>query len=230
MKIRADFSEKAILRSGDEPWAASPQPGVERQMLDRIGGEIARATSLVHFAPGSFFPHHVHGGGEEFFVLDGMLEDENGRYPQGTYLRDPIGSEHTPFTKGGSTIFVKLWQFSKGDRARHVVDTNALPWQKGPGTGLATKELHTFDGVSTFLLRMEPGARWDHETHADGEEILVLEGQAADADGTYSARSWIRQPGGRESRVNSESGATLLVKTGHLTASHLALFTEDATL
>jgi hypothetical protein len=66
-------------------------PGVERMMLDRIGDEVARATSLVRYAPNSTFSPHVHGGGEEFFVLEGEFGDEHRTYPAGTYVRNPIG-------------------------------------------------------------------------------------------------------------------------------------------
>jgi anti-sigma factor ChrR (cupin superfamily) len=43
--------------------------GVERRMLDRIGDEVARATSIVRYASESRFSPHVHDGGEEFLVL-----------------------------------------------------------------------------------------------------------------------------------------------------------------
>ena len=40
-------------------------------MLDRIGTEKARATTIVEFQPNSKFPEHEHVGGEEFLVLKG---------------------------------------------------------------------------------------------------------------------------------------------------------------
>jgi len=221
MKVRADFSQKFMVRPSDGEWVPSPQKGVDRLMLDRIGEEIARATSLVRFAPGSFFPHHVHGGGEEFFVLEGQLEDENGRYPAGTYLRDPVGSQHTPFTKEGCTIFVKLWQFDPDDRERKVIDTNAGAWEKGAAEGCAVKPLHAFAGVSTFLLRLAPGAGMSRMLNTEGEEILVLDGSFRDDEGEYPKRTWIREPGGREHKIASDAGCILLVKTGHLSEKHL---------
>ena len=55
MRLRDDFSQRAVVRPGDAAWVASPMAGVERLMLDRIGDEVARATSLVRYAPRSHF-------------------------------------------------------------------------------------------------------------------------------------------------------------------------------
>lgn len=51
MQLNADFSERVVVRPEDYSWVDSPMPGVERMMLDRIGDEVARATSLVRYAP-----------------------------------------------------------------------------------------------------------------------------------------------------------------------------------
>ncbi len=83
-------------------------PGVERRMLERDGDEVARATSLVRFAPNSAFSAHRHGGGEEFLVLEGVFSDESGDFPAGTYARNPVGSRHVPSSELGCVIFVKL--------------------------------------------------------------------------------------------------------------------------
>ena len=88
MQLNADFSQRALIRPTDSPWVASPMPGVERRMLDRIGEEVARATSIVRYAAGSRFSAHHHPGGEEFLVLDGVFSDERGDYPAGTYVRN----------------------------------------------------------------------------------------------------------------------------------------------
>ena len=105
MKINADFNQRVVLKTNQLEWQDSPMQGVQRRMLDRDGEEVARATSLVKYDPGSYFSAHTHGGGEEFFVLAGTFSDDHGDYPAGTYVRNPVGSTHKPFSKDGCTIF-----------------------------------------------------------------------------------------------------------------------------
>ena len=45
--INADFRERVVIATHDQPWIASPQAGVERRMLDRIGGEVARMRDEI---------------------------------------------------------------------------------------------------------------------------------------------------------------------------------------
>ncbi len=107
MELHADLSQRAVLDTNALAWMPSPMAGVERRMLDRRGAEVARATSLVRYAPDSRFERHVHGGGEEIFVLDGVVQDEHGTYPAGSWLRNPPGSVHRPWSEMGCTIWVK---------------------------------------------------------------------------------------------------------------------------
>ena len=118
MELNADFSAKALVHSDQVEWLASPMKGVDRRMLDRIGGEVARATSIVRYAPGSHFSPHTHTGGEEFIVLEGVFQDEHGDFPAGTYVRNPPTTSHTPGSEPGCVIFVKLWQFDMDDRTQ----------------------------------------------------------------------------------------------------------------
>ena len=114
MELNANFSERVTITPAQYKWVDSPQPGVERMMLDRIGDEVARATSIVRYAPNSQFPAHSHTGGEEYIVLQGTFADENGEYPAGTYVRNPIGTSHSPRVGAeGAVILVKLQQFSE---------------------------------------------------------------------------------------------------------------------
>jgi anti-sigma factor ChrR (cupin superfamily) len=101
MKLNADFTKRAVVHAATLDWQASPMAGVERRMLDRIGDEVARATSIVRYAPHSQFSPHEHDGGEEFLVLEGVFQDEYGDFPAGCYVRNPPQSRHTP--RGGST-------------------------------------------------------------------------------------------------------------------------------
>src|SRR6266700_976541 len=135
--VNADFSRRVVIATDEMPRIPSPQAGVERRPLDRIGGEVARATSLVRYAPASVFPAHGHALGEEFLVLDGVFSDEHGDYPTGAYVRNPPGSHHSPRTAPGCTIFVKLRQMPPTERKRIVVDTAKLDWERADVDGHA---------------------------------------------------------------------------------------------
>lgn len=73
--------------------------GVQRRVLEREDAESGRATSIVRYAPGSAFSPHVHAGGEEFLVLEGIFSDESGDFGPGMYVRNPIGSKHLPIAR-----------------------------------------------------------------------------------------------------------------------------------
>ena len=124
MQLNADFTRRAVVHAGTLDWVVSPMAGVHRRMLDRIGDEVARATSIVRYAQDSHFSPHVHDGGEEFLVLDGVFQDEHGDYPAGSYVRNPPTSRHTPGSAAGCTIFVKLWQFDLADRTQVRIATS----------------------------------------------------------------------------------------------------------
>lgn len=220
LKIRANFDERYVVRPGDEPWLPSPTPGVERQMLDRIGDEIARATSVVRFAPNAAFPEHVHGGGEEFLVLQGLFYDDDGQYPVGTYVRNPIGSRHAPRAGAdGATLLVKLYQFSAEDARRVVVPTTHAAWLPGSARGLSVLPLHEFATEHVALVRWAPHTRFPRHSHFGGEEIYVLDGVFRDEHGAYPAGTWLRSPHGSiHTPFTQAEGATIFVKVGHLGA------------
>jgi len=219
MDIHADLDQRAVLDTTDLPWTPSPMAGVERQMLDRRGAEVARATSIVRYAPGSRFERHSHGGGEEILVLEGTFSDQQGNYPAGTYLRNPVGSSHAPFSEVGCTILVKLQQMHRSDQQCLVIDTNSSPWLPGLVKGLEVMPLHGFGSEHVALVRWAPGTRFQPHVHPGGEEILVLAGVFQDEHGTYPAGSWLRNPPGSVHRPWSEAGCTIWVKTGHLPAT-----------
>lgn len=214
MNLNADFKLRAVVHARQEPWVASPMPGVDRRMLDRIGDEVARATSIVRYAPGSSFSAHKHTGGEEFIVLEGVFQDEHGDYPAGTYVRNPPTTSHTPRSENGCTIFVKLWQFDMSDRTQFRKDMDAETRPHGPGVRVA--DLHKD--------RKEHVTYWQLAPHTDlalsdsgGIEILVLSGTLLENGETLTRDSWLRLPDGmRLSATAGDEGATLWVKTGHL--------------
>lgn len=216
MQIHADLSLRAVVDSNELPWIDSPLPGVQRRMLERDGEEVARATTIVRYAPNSYFDAHTHIGGEEFLVLDGIFSDAMGDFPQGMYVRNPIGSKHKPYTKDGTTIFVKLQQFDADDQAHVRLDTNRAEWLPGQVEGLQVMPLHEFGSEQVALVKWAPGTKYVSHTHPQGEEIFVLSGVFADEYGTYPAGSWLRNHAGSEHTPFSDEGCVIYVKTGHL--------------
>ncbi|MEG3436863.1 cupin domain-containing protein [Pannus brasiliensis CCIBt3594] len=216
MKLHADFSQRVVVSSEELPWIDSPLVGVRRRMLERDGEEVARATSIVRYEANSHFSAHTHGGGEEFFVLEGVFSDENGDYPAGTYIRNPVGSTHSPFSREGCTILVKLWQMSPDDRQRVSIDTTRALWVPGLVEGLEVLPLHAYKTENIALVRWESGTYFQSHGHPGGEEIFVLEGVFEDEFGSYPKGTWIRNPAGSRHTPFSREGCLIYVKTGHL--------------
>lgn len=219
MELNADFSRRAVVHAARLPWTPSPMPGVERRMLDRIGDEVARATSIVRYAPKSHFSPHVHGGGEEFLVLEGVFQDEHGDYPVGSYVRNPPRSSHTPGSETGCVIFVKLWQFDPEDRTPIRIDTSkAQLVSVADRSGVEWLPLFR---DSREEVRVE---RWAPNAHVvlsspGGIELLVLDGECVEGGESLTSLSWLRLP--PSSTLDTKagpSGCRVWMKKGHLPA------------
>ena len=216
MELNADFTKAALVRPGPDQWQPSPLPGVERLMLDRIGEEVARATSLVRYAADSRFSEHTHDLGEEFLVLEGFFSDATGNFGPLAYVRNPPGSAHAPWSAGGTTIFVKLRQFDLADTARVVIDGNTAPRQAGPAPGLEVLPLHRHGSEEVRLLRFAPGARYRADA-VGGAELLVLDGTLDTNHGPLGRWSWLRLPADAPiTATAADDGAEIYLKTGHL--------------
>ncbi|WP_413693773.1 cupin domain-containing protein [Psychromonas sp. KJ10-2] len=216
--INADFEQRVVIQPTDYQWVESPMPGVERMMLDRVGNEVARATSIVRYAPYSTFSSHTHSGGEEFLVLEGTFSDEHQNYTKGSYVRNPIGTSHTPqIGQEGATILVKLHQFDQDDTQQKVIDTQNNSWYQGLVEGLTVMPLHEFKGEHVALVKWAPHTQFQPHNHWGGEEIFVLEGTFYDEHGRYPKGSWLRSPHmSKHLPFTKEDGALIYVKVGHL--------------
>lgn len=217
MHLNADFSQRALVHSSEEPWVASPMAGVDRRMLDRVGGEVARATTIVRYAPRSYFSAHTHGGGEEFLVLEGVFSDEHGDFPAGSYVRNPRGSRHTPFSDDGCTIFVKLWQFDPGDQSHVRLSAETLRYTPiADRPGVTAVPLHSF-GEEVVRLESWDGLAPIHIDNPSGLELLVLDGTLSEEGDLLEAESWLRLPPGSDlEAVAGPAGCTVWIKSGHL--------------
>lgn len=213
--IHANFATPAVVTPDQYDWVRSPQAGVERVMLDRIGGEVSRATSIVRYAAESYFPHHVHMGGEEIMVLSGTFSDETGHYPEGWYLRNPPGSHHQPFSAEGAVIFVKLGQMRSEERAHVRINTRcASSWRT-----MGSREVCWLFESSTeqvSLQRVPPAERILFAGEG-GVEILVLAGAAKTHQQFYPLGAWLRLPTGSDETIYAgPDGLTCYIKSGHL--------------
>jgi len=216
LMVNADVSQRCVVDGNTLDWQSSPSALVHRKFLERDGGEVARATSIVRYGAGAKFDFHGHGLGEEIFVLEGTLSDEFGNYGPGTYLKNPPGSSHAPFSEGGCTLFVKLRHLSPDDNERVVVHTHQTPWFPGMVDGLKVMPLSEFGTSHTALVRWAPRTYFNPHRHYGGEEIYVLEGIFSDEHGSYPQGSWIRSPHLSQHKPFSVEGCLILVKTGHL--------------
>ena len=217
MRINADFGQPARRRFAEGTWVDSPAAGVSRRMLDRIGEEVARATSLVRFAPGAEFHAHTHDGGEEYLVLEGMFQDEDGDFPAGAYVRNPPTTSHSPHAEGGTVILVKLHQFDPADRTRvHAVMRAEAAVSAAGRPGVAVQPLHRDAQEDVRMEVWAPGAEIALDLPGGGE-VFVLEGGFTDAEGAMGRWDWLRLPAGaRLDATAGPAGARLWVKTGHL--------------
>ena len=212
MRVRADFDKIVHLLPDDHEWVASPLEGVDRVMLDRIGDEVAVATSIVRYAEGATFSAHEHELGEEFIVLDGEFADEHGRYSPMTYIRNPPGSHHVPFSDPGCTIFVKLRQFAKDDQRQCVeaIQTEC------PDTGWQVDTLHEFQGECVQIIRAAAGSHVRIAASYYCRELFVLRGSISwqtERTRRLPPWSWFRLMPGHPMRFIAEEPAVVFTKT-----------------
>jgi anti-sigma factor ChrR (cupin superfamily) len=215
INLNMDFSRQAVINTNELDWSPSRLAGVTRKPLAREAAESGHATSIVRYEPGSKFDEHTHPQGEEIFVLEGIFSDESGDFGPGTYIRNPPGSSHSPYSEPGCVIFVKLQQFEPDDSASVRIDTHSTNWFQGAGN-LQVMPLHQFNGEHTALVKWPAGERFLPHRHMGGEEILVLSGKFLDEHGQYPALTWLRSPHLSEHFPYVEEETTILVKTGHL--------------
>jgi quercetin dioxygenase-like cupin family protein len=222
IRLNEDLSHPLLIDAGRMPWMPSPQPGVERRLLARSGAEVARAISLVRYAPGSRFPAHRHPGGEEILVLEGVFQDEHGDYPAGTYLRNPSGTTHAPASAEGCVLFVRLWHHRAGDR-QHSVIRPGEGRCADPKPGL-THATILFDNMheQVRLEDWQSGARITHP-NARGLELLVVAGSLIIGGETLGPQGWLRWPAGVPLKARpGPEGARLWVRDAPLLHADVA--------
>lgn len=219
--INADLSQHVVVDTNNKEWQASPSGTVWRKPLYREGGEFGPVTSIVKYEAGGKFHTHSHPEGEEIFVLSGEFCDDHGHYPAGTYLLNPDGTQHAPYSDQGCTLFVRLRQFDGPDRNQVRIDTVTSEWHPGIMAGLSVLPLYSQANYpeNMALVRWQPNTYFHEHTHPGGEEILVLEGTFEDEHGIYPKGTWIRGPHMSRHKPFSKEGCLIYVRVGGLPAN-----------
>lgn len=218
MKLNADLTQAASCQTNQAQWEPSPSPGVHRRRIECDDDQppVERVTTIVRFAPGSAFSGHVHGGGEEFLVLEGVFSDQHADFPAGYYVRNPRGSGHAPHSDEGCTILVKLWQMHPEDKQQLAINTrDASLWQTDPQYGQRLS-LFSANYESVCMMKWLADLKLDNLCFPGGVEYFVLEGSFSDQHGTHTAGSWLRLPAGSKQNIQVTQDCLLLRKSGHL--------------
>lgn len=223
--LNADFTRRAAMETAAMPWQASPSPTVWRKRLDLVDGEFSRVTSVVRYDADSAFHEHGHPQGEEILVLEGVFSDEHGDYPAGTFLLNPAGFRHAPFSREGCIIFVKLCQFAGEGREHVVIDSTGADWQPlAPGVEMLPLYRDASYAEDISLLRLDAGSplpaeQTNEQAAGRGLEVFVVSG-ALDHDGRrFGAGAWLREPGGLATPFRAARDTTIYLKRNHL-ATH----------
>ena len=129
--MNENLEDVVVLHGSNMEWVPSPNPFVQRKRLELHGpAEAGRVTSIVRYLEDSTFHAHDHPEGEEIYVISGLFEDEHGSYPAGSFLLNPEGFRHKPFSRGGCDLFVKLRQYPGSDRSHVSINTaDASLWR-----------------------------------------------------------------------------------------------------
>jgi len=222
--LNGDLTKRVVMHTQEMEWQSSPASRVRRKRLHLVGGaESGQVTSVVEYLPGASFPEHPHPEGEEIFVLSGTFSDQTGDAHAGTHLLNPDGFRHAPFSEPGCVIFVKLRQYASFDgagRPHRRTSTIAHDWKATDLPGIEAKTLFdepAFPDV-TRLERWSPGATPGPRRFDGGAELFVIEGSFRDAEGGYSAGSWLRLPLGATLDARTDTGCIVYLKTGAIAA------------
>lgn len=208
------MSIAVIVYSDAIDWQSSPSSSVSRKRFHLAGEtENGQVTSLVRYDPGAGFPSHPHPGGEEILVLSGVFSDETGDWPAGSYLLNPEGFAHAPYSESGCRLLVKLRQYSGDQPARLALDC----LQSTQFEGVACKLLHSDAIEKTVVMKLERGQVIKNKFKG-GCEGFVLDGNVNVNGADLGPNDWFRFPDGDHPEGSSvrllSQGCSLYLKIG----------------
>ena len=212
----ANFDERIVVHSASLPWRNSDVNGVKIKVLEAVQCGEPRLTMLIQFEAGSFYDLRQHHGGEEFLVLAGSINDENGIYEAGCYVRNPAGTRHILTSAEGCTLFAKMGEFSEQDREQRQIETRTESlWLPGPVDDTSVLPLHMHDTRSVLLIRWDNHAKFKPNLNPQGEEVFVINGTLRDDEGGYTDHHWIRNPVPHWQSWEGNAETLIYYKNGH---------------
>lgn len=205
---------RLVVRSSEHEWVASPAGGVERKRFHRVGPpESGQVTSLVRYLPCARFPTHPHPEGEEIFVIEGIFSDERGDWGPGSWLANPEGFEHAPFSEDGCLIFVKLRQYPDA-RPQAGLDTGGpeAGWQAGAQGGEVLRLLDDERFPERITLERWPAGQSLALFAGGGLELFVVSGSISVDGEAMDAHAFLRLPAGEPARAEATEDAVVWIK------------------
>lgn len=216
----ADFLLRATEFPTSKNWLKTDAKGVHAIFMEAVPTTEPRLTMLIKFEPGSFYDLRQHLGGEEFLVLEGELNDANGIYETGCYVRNPRGTQHILTSAKGCILFAKLGEFAETDEEHRVISTlDESLWLPGPVEATRVIPLHMHDTRSVLMIRWHESTRFKPGIDPQGEEIYVISGELRDDSGSYNRGSWIRNPVKEWQHWEASKGTVIYYKNGHFPKS-----------
>lgn len=214
--IHNNLLTRASVQPQTLTWYPTTYPGISFGCFESDPAvQDHPVTMLSRFDQNGYFPLHGHPGGEEILVLNGYFQDETGVYQPGTYMLNPEGFVHRPYSNEGCLTFVKLRQHGGPHRRRIRTNIFEGPWQPGKVPQIKVKQLYEQEGFveKVWVERWAPGTQLSHVTESKVKEIFVIEGTWSDELGHYPKNSWLRYPPRQPYHPSSETGCLLYVKT-----------------
>ena len=98
------------------PWRPTPTEGIDLKVLLQ-DEETGLLTALFRWAPNTKLARHVHVEIEQSFILEGSIEDDEGKVTAGNVVWRPKGNKHAPWSTEGCLLiafFLKPNKFIEG--------------------------------------------------------------------------------------------------------------------
>jgi anti-sigma factor ChrR (cupin superfamily) len=99
------------------PWEATKFPGIKIKVLYTDDSGIT--TALFKLDPAAVVPLHEHTALEQTYVIEGSLEDHEGKCGPGQFVWRPAGNQHEAVAPNGAVLlgfFLKPNRFAYGER------------------------------------------------------------------------------------------------------------------